>query len=475
MSTTAAAVKPLAAAPSFTFTDDQCAAQALLGGPATHVLLEGGSGSGKTMLLLRAVCARALKASGSRHGVLRFRFNHLAASVLADTWPKMLDLCFPGLRGRIKQDRTWWYDTLPNGSEIWWGGLDEKERVEKMLGQEHATLYLNECSQIAWASRGIAVTRLRQQVKCDSGPSAGSMLPLRFYYDCNPPTKGHWLYRLFHQLVDPETRKALPNPENYASMRLNPAGNAANLPAAYLAELQALAPHLRRRFWDGLYGDDNPNQLFAQSTFDSWRVTEHPQLRRVVVAIDPSGADDDHPEADEIGIVAVGLGVDENAYVLEDATMHGGPAAWGQRAARVAARWGADCVVGERNFGGAMVKFTIQTTQATEGVMTRYKEVVASRGKHVRAEPLSALYEQGRVRHVGSLDQLESEMEGFSTTGYKGDGSPNRGDAAVFALTELFPAIANKSTPTLASKQPDPMGGYSFVDEGEDVESWKVA
>lgn len=461
------------------FTPDQRIAQNMLGGPQTHMLLEGGSGSGKTMILLRALCARALRASGSRHGVLRFRFNHLAASIISDTWPKMLDLCYPGLRSRIKQDKTWWFDTLPNGAEIWWGGLDEKERVEKMLGQEYATIYLNECSQIGWRPRGIALTRLRQKVMCDLGPSKGKPLPLRMYYDENPPSKGHWTYRLFHQHVDPETQRAIPNPGNYAVHQMNPAGNADNLPEEYLAELQALPPHLRKRFWEGLYADDNPNALFAPQWFDAWRVDQAPQMQRVVVAIDPSGADDEHPESDEIGIVAVGLGTDENAYVLLDATMHGGPAQWGERAAKVAGRLGADCVVGERNFGGAMVKFTVQTKQQDEGVVTRYKEVTASRGKHIRAEPVSALYDQGRVRHVGPADKfqlLEQELQGFSTSGYTGDGSPNRADALVFAVTELFPALARKRPTEATSRRPDEMGGYRFDDDDDGgVDLWRVA
>jgi hypothetical protein len=100
-----------------------------------------------------------------------------------DTLPKVMATCFESKLGAAcSLDKSDWVYRLPNGSEIWFGGLDDRERTEKVLGQEHATLYFNECSQIAWASRNIAITRLAQQTE----------LPLRAYYDCNPPGDGHW-------------------------------------------------------------------------------------------------------------------------------------------------------------------------------------------------------------------------------------------------------------------------------------------
>jgi len=101
----------------------------------------------------------------------------------------------------------------------------------------------------------------------------------------------------------------------------------------------------------------------------------------------------------------------------------------------------ADCVVGETNYGGAMVQQTIQVARAR----TPFKKVTASRGKVVRAEPFSALYEAGKVRHVGRFNDLEDELAGFSTQGYTGNGSPNRADALVWALAELFPALTRKA------------------------------
>jgi phage terminase large subunit len=111
----------------------------------------GGSRSGKTFLLTRNVAMRALKAPNSRHAIFRYRFNALKASVIFDTFPAVMRAAFPQVP--YKLDKTDWYATFPNGSQIWFGGLDDKERAEKILGMEFVTIYLNECSQIPLGSR----------------------------------------------------------------------------------------------------------------------------------------------------------------------------------------------------------------------------------------------------------------------------------------------------------------------------------
>src|SRR3569833_1876912 len=128
----------------------------LCGSDATHIMAYGGSRSGKTFGFIRIMLIRAL-AHKSRHAALRYRFNHIKTSIIKDTMPKVLELCLPGVMEKSKLDMTVWYLELPNGSEIWFGGLDDKERTEKILGQEYASIYLNECSQIPWASRNMAM------------------------------------------------------------------------------------------------------------------------------------------------------------------------------------------------------------------------------------------------------------------------------------------------------------------------------
>jgi PBSX family phage terminase large subunit len=212
--------------PSEQLTERQIAANKLLGSGATHIMLYGGSRSGKTFLLVRAILKRAARVT-SRHAVFRHRFNHLKASIILDTLPKVITTCFePELQLACTLDKSDWVYRLPNGSEIWFGGLDDRERTEKVLGQEHSTLYFNECSQIAWTSRNIAMTRLEQSTE----------LPLRAYYDCNPPGDGHWTARLFINKQDPDTRQNAPDPDRYAAMLLNPGDNLSPIPGLRLRQ-----------------------------------------------------------------------------------------------------------------------------------------------------------------------------------------------------------------------------------------------
>lgn len=428
-------------------TARQESAQLVLAGDATHNMLFGGSRSGKTFLLTRNTVMRAVKAPKSRHAILRFRFNAIKASIVLDTFPKVMELCFPRLDYEIS--KTDWYARLSGGSEVWFGGLDDKERTEKILGQEYATIYLNECSQISWESRNMAVTRLAQKVDQVIDGKRSLLVP-RMYYDCNPPSKAHWAYRLFVEKVDPETRVALPHPDDYAHFQINPQDNAENISAGYLDTLKSLSARLQRRFLKGEWADANPNALFQESDIDKWRVVDGklPEMVRIVVAVDPSGSDDeDNADNDEIGIVVAGIGTDGIGYVLEDCTLKAGPATWARVATSAYDRHEADVVVGEVNYGGAMVRHTIQTARAR----TPFKMVNASRGKHVRAEPFSSLYEQGKVRHVGDFTKLEDELCAMSTVGYTGQGSPNRADALVWALSELFPGLVKPKKEKKAS------------------------
>lgn len=419
-------------------TPKQEEAQLVLAGDATHNMLFGGGRSGKTFLFVRNTCLRALKAPTSRHAIFRFRFNALKASIIMDTFPKVMKLAFPGVGYELNKSD--WFVKFDGDSELWFGGLDDKERTEKILGMEFATIYLNECSQIPWGSAAMAVTRLAQRATQVIQGRGESLLKPRMYYDCNPPSKAHWTYKLFVEKVDPESGRAVPNPNNYASFQINPTDNRENLTPEYIRTLESLSPRLQKRFLRGEFSDATPNALFSEGDIDRWRVLDGklPDMIRIVVAVDPSGSGDtDNADNDDIGIIVAGLGADGNAYILEDCTVKGGPKTWGGVAASAFNRHEADVVVGESNYGGAMVQFVIQTARPR----TPYKAVTASRGKVVRAEPVSVLWEDGRVRHVGYFPELEDELLAFSTTGYTGQRSPNRADAAIWAITELFPAL----------------------------------
>lgn len=410
---------------------------ALLGGIAKFILLYGGSRSGKTFLLVRAVIMRALKAPGSRHLIVRFRFNHVKASIIEDTFPKVMQVCFPDVEWHL--DKTSWFVQFKNGAQIWFAGLDDKERTEKILGQEYVTIYFNECSQIAFEAMMIALTRLAQLVtQFVDGVDLGPLKP-RVYFDCNPPSKGHWIYQMFFEKKDPASRLKYSDPENYVQMQMNPADNAENLSKDYLETLNALPERLRKRFRDGSFGEANPNALWTEETLEKWRAGGRvPDWQRIVVAVDPSGAPDVNNENnDPIGIIVAGLGTDGIGYVMEDCTLKAGPLTWGKVATGAYDRHEANVVVGEVNYGGAMVEHVIQTARPR----TPFKMVSASRGKHVRAEPVAALFESGKIRLFGEFPELESELLAFSTLGYLGEGSPNRADAMVWAFSEIFPSL----------------------------------
>lgn len=435
-------------------TARQEAAQAVIAGPATHCMLFGGSRSGKTFLHVRNTIFRALKAPSSRHAIFRFRYNHLKASIVLDTFPKVMRLAFPGVKHAMHvQDG---FADIAGGSQIWFAGLDDKDRTEKILGMEFATLLFNECSQIPYSSINTAITRLAQKAEQDMENRIPAALRLRAFYDCNPPPKNHWTHRLFVEKIDPETREPLRRPEDYSAFAINPRDNVENLSAEYIQTLEGLPARMRKRFLEGLWADANPSALFPDEHIDKWRVMDGvlPEMVRVVVAVDPSGAGDtDNADNDAIGIIVAGLGHDGNAYILEDCTVKAGPATWGKVATSAFERHDANCIVGETNYGGAMVGQTIQVARPR----TPFKQVTASRGKTVRAEPFSALYEQGKVRHVGMFVELEEELAGFSTQGYIGGKSPNRADAAIWALTELFPALTRKKDAPKKPFDPVPM------------------
>lgn len=442
-------------------TDRQEEAQAILAGLATHLMLFGGSRSGKTFLHVRNVVFRALKGPGGRHAIFRFRLSHLKASIVLETYPKVMKMAFPGVDYEL--NKTDLYATYENGSEIWFAGLDDKERTEKVLGKEYVTLLFNECSQIPLSSIDTAVTRLAQLVPTKIQGKPDGILKPRAYYDCNPPPKSHWAYKRFVEKRDPETRLPLLHPDEYAAFQMNPEHNLENLSAGYIETLKGLSARLQKRFLKGEFTDATPNQLFAEEDIDKWRVLDGalPDMVRIVVGVDPSGSGDvDNADNDAIGITVGGLGVDGNAYLLEDCTVKAGPATWGRVATSAFDRHEANVIVGEVNYGGAMVQATIQTARPR----TPYKAVTATRGKAVRAEPFSALYEQGKVRHVGNFRDLEDELCAFSTVGYLGNGSPNRADSWIWVLAELFPAMTNTKKvpfeyPAVAQQRGGWMGG----------------
>lgn len=429
----------------------------MAGSAATHIMAYGGSRSGKTFGFVRMMLIRAL-AHKSRHAALRYRFNHIKSSIILDTLPKVMELCFPGVMEKSKLDKTDWYLTLPNGSEIWFGGLDDKERTEKILGQEYSSIYLNECSQIPWASRNMAMTRLAQNTP----------LRLKAYYDANPPGMAHWTYQLFVTKRDPDRKTPVKNPDNYNALQMNPKDNAENLSQTYLDELQNMSEAMRRRFFLGQFADTSESALWSLELLDQQRIVDGkvPEMVRVIVAVDPSGvAGEEDTRSDEIGIVVCGLGKDGRGYVLEDLSGRMAPAMWGRAIVAAFDRHQADAVVAETNFGGAMVQEIVRAASTNKERIIQtpvpFREVKASRGKVARAEPIAALFEQQKISLVGYFPDLESQLEAMTTAGYIGTKSPDRADAMIWGLASLFPGMTKREEGAFFHAPPVINLGYS--------------
>jgi phage terminase large subunit-like protein len=212
--------------------------------------------------------------------------------------------------------------------------------------------------------------------------------------------------------------------------------NAANLAPAFLSEIMRRyeGTRLGRQELDAEVLEDVPGALWQRGWIDRDRVTAAPELRRIVVAIDPAASSAEG--SDETGIIVAGIGGDGHGYVLDDLSGRFQPPVWAVRAIEAYRRHQADRIVAEVNAGGEMVAATLRTVDPH----ISFQAVRASRGKVIRAEPVAALYEQRKVHHVGSLSVLEDQLCGFtsdfdrSRAGY----SPDRLDALVWAVSDLM-------------------------------------
>ncbi len=264
---------------AFKLNKKQVLATDLIGGDAQHCLLYGGSRSGKTFFVIRAIFVRAM-AVKSRHLIARFRLSHVKASVVADTIPKVIEICFPELKQALNHKKTENHYVFPNGSELWYAGLDDKDRTEKILGMEFATIDLEECSQIPWASRETLITRLAQKTSRPNpadpdGKKGLPLLPglrLKAYCTENPPLKSHWSYKLFIEKVSPDTGKRLPDPHNFVHILMNPDDNQENIAPEYMMLLDGLSDRKKRRFKLGEFGEAGEAALWTVELIEQQRL-----------------------------------------------------------------------------------------------------------------------------------------------------------------------------------------------------------
>ncbi len=299
--------------------------------------------------------------------------------------------------------------TWPNGAQA---ALYSAEEPERLRGPQHGAAWLDELA--AWKY-----------------PETYDMLQFGLRLGDHPRvvvTTTPKPIKLVRQLLrDPHT----------ITTRGSTYDNAANLAPTFMDAMRRRyeGTRLGRQELEAALLDDVPGALWTREMLDAAHVTTFPaDLKRVVVALDPATTSGE--EADETGIVAVGLGRDGCGYLLEDATCREPPAVWASIAVNLLHKWRGDRIVAETNQGGEMVEATIRTVASN----VPYTGVHATRGKVRRAEPVAALYEQHRVKHVGSFAALEDQLAGLTpdfdprAAGY----SPDRADALIWAVTELM-------------------------------------
>ena len=375
-----------------------------------YTLLTGGRGSGKSYALSLALTTW-LKTPGAKVLFTRYTLTSAHDSIIPEFLEKLellgiadeFEVTKAGIRHRC-------------GSEIIFRGIKTSEGVQ--------TAKLKSIQGVnAWVlDEAEELTDKDVFEKIDLSIRDGRRSN-RVILCLNPAHKSHWLYNEFFN----------PKRADCQYIHTSYLDNKANLKAGYLKIAEdCAAANVRKHshIWLGEWIEEVEGALWTWKMIQSAKpVNAIPQMRRIVVAIDPAATSS--ASADETGIIVAGEGVDGKYHVLSDQTMKGTPLEWATVAIREYKRFKADRIVAEVNNGGEMVEATLRMVDPS----CSYRAVHATKGKMIRAEPISALYEQGMVFHHGNYRDMEEELMTYS--GKDGQRSPNRMDALVWALSAL--------------------------------------
>lgn len=359
---------------------------------------------------------------------------------------EVISLCFPPQEGvksfwdECKVNETEMSLQLPNESVIIFGGL-EKSRMDRILGNKFSSIWVNECNDPAIDYQTIThlMTRLREKKQRKNG----GYLPVKMFFDCNPESEREWTCRAFKYLVHPVTNNPHRKPEDWVMLKMNTEDNEHNLIEGYLENMKdTFAGRDYTRFVEGEWRKENENAIFKAEWINAGRHEArspddtHDDLVRIVVGVDPAGTS--HKQSDESGIVVVGVNHEGECFVLEDCSGVFTPDQATANAFEAYYRWQADSIIVERNNGADWITHAFRIADTKGRPSPAIKTVWASRGKITRAEPTANLYGQGKVHHCGSFEKLEGQLEDFTIDYNRNkNGSPDRLDALVWAITEL--------------------------------------
>ena len=379
-------------------------------GDWTYWLIKAGRGFGKTRAGAETV--RQWVADGRRYVNLIGATADDARDIMVQGESGILAVCPRGERPEYKpsQRKLVW----PNGRESLIFTADEPDRLR---GKQHDALW---CDEVAAWRYAESWDQAKFGLRLGSHPQAVLTTTPR-------PTK------LIREIMaDPAT--VVTNGSTY--------DNRANLaPSFFSAVLKKYeGTRLGRQEIAGEVLDDNPGALFKRADIDRARLLVAPQLERIVVAIDPAATSAEG--SDDTGMVVAGIATIDgttHGYILHDLTCHETPMGWAKVAVQAYHQHKADRIIGEANNGGDMIEAVIRAVDTN----VSYRKVTATRGKAIRAEPVAALYEQGRIHHIGLLGPLEDELCEWDPADTSA-ASPNRLDAMVWAITDLM--LADSTT-----------------------------
>jgi phage terminase large subunit-like protein len=411
-------------------------------------VITGGRGSGKTYPGARTLAEWIIEYGGNDDDGEQRQWG-----VIAPTYGDAKTVCIEGGSGLLRAlDLPSRYSGwnrgdgelyLPNGGVVYVTGADQG--APRIQGKNLSGAWCDEIGLWARGSRSKKASELPPW-KVAWEEALGFALrkePSRIVAT-GTPKRGHPLVKM------------LLNDARVSSVRLRTLDNAANLHPERLAELveKYEGTTLGQQELEGIFSDDVEGALWNAADLDEHRVEQAPALARVVVAVDPAVTNT--AESDETGIIVAGITSEGDVYVLADVSVKDTPQQWMRTAITAYDKWDADRLVAEVNNGGDLIEAMVRT-QA--GSRVAYRKVNASRGKRTRAEPVAALYEQGRVHHVGVFPLLEDQMCSWTP---ESEGSPDRLDALVWAVTDLALGKGRKMRMRGSSVQGDP---YPFLEK----------